>query len=430
MGIGGFWHPVPAVLRKDTAMKKTIMKKYANLLIKQGVNIKKGQELVIVADVEAAPFVALLTAEAYRAGASEVRVDWAMTELTKLHYRYQTRKKLCEVPEWKIEKLKHDADVLPARIRLICEDPDGLASVNQEKLAAANAAFGKVSKKFREQTENKYQWLVCAIPGKAWAKKVFPNERPAAAVEKLWEAILSTVQCGADNDAIAAWDAKNASFAARCEKLNAKHFDYLEYKSANGTDFRCSLMESSMWCGGGEYAENGIYFNPNMPTEEIFTTPKKGCCEGRLVAAMPLSLRGTLVENFYIDFKDGKAVSWHAEKGEEALTKLIETDEGSRMLGELALVPKNSPIAESGLLFYNTLFDENASCHVALGNGYTSCVRDYSEKTLAEMREEGVNDSMIHVDFMVGAKDLCITGYKDGKATPVFVNGTWAPEFE
>lgn len=423
-------HPVPAVLRKDTAMKKTIMKKYANLLIKQGVNIKKGQELVIVADVEAAPFVALLTAEAYRAGASEVRVDWAMTELTKLHYRYQTRKKLCEVPEWKIEKLKHDADVLPARIRLICEDPDGLASVNQEKLAAANAALGKVSKKFREQTENKYQWLVCAIPGKAWAKKVFPNERPAAAVEKLWEAILSTVQCGADNDAIAAWDAKNASFAARCEKLNAKHFDYLEYKSANGTDFRCSLMESSMWCGGGEYAENGIYFNPNMPTEEIFTTPKKGCCEGRLVAAMPLSLRGTLVENFYIDFKDGKAVSWHAEKGEEALTKLIETDEGSIMLGELALVPKNSPIAESGLLFYNTLFDENASCHVALGNGYTSCVRDYSEKTLAEMREEGVNDSMIHVDFMVGAKDLCITGYKDGKATPVFVNGTWAPEFE
>ena len=423
-------HPVPAVLRKDKAMKKTIMKKYANLLIKQGVNIKKGQELVIVADVEAAPFVALLTAEAYRAGASGVRVDWAMTELTKLHYRYQTRKKLCSVPEWRVEKLRHDAEVLPARIRLICEDPDGLASVNQEKLAAANAAFGKVSKKFREQTDNKYQWLVCAIPGRAWAKKVVPNERPAAALEKLWEAILSTVLCGADNDPVAEWDAKNAAFAARCEKLNAKHFDYLEYKSANGTDFRCSLMESSLWCGGGEYCENGIYFNPNMPTEEIFTTPKKGCCEGRLVAAMPLSLRGTLVEDFYIDFKDGKAVNWHAEKGGEALTKLIETDEGSRMLGELALVPKDSPIAKSGLLFYNTLFDENASCHVALGSGYTSCVKDYTEKTLAEMREEGVNDSMVHVDFMVGAQDLCITGYKDGKATPVFINGSWAPEFE
>ena len=220
-------------------------------------------------------------------------------------------------------------------------------------------------------------------------------------------------------------ETKNAAFAARCEKLNAKHFDYLEYKSANGTDFRCSLMESSLWCGGGEYCENGIYFNPNMPTEEIFTTPKKGCCEGRLVAAMPLSLRGTLVEDFYIDFKDGKAVNWHAEKGGEALTKLIETDEGSRMLGELALVPKDSPIAKSGLLFYNTLFDENASCHVALGSGYTSCVKDYTE-----MREEGVNDSMVHVDFMVGAQDLCITGYKDGKATPVFINGSWAPEFE
>jgi aminopeptidase len=185
-------------------------------------------------------------------------------------------------------------------------------------------------------------------------------------------------------------------------------------------------MKESVWCGGGEFTLDGVYFNPNMPTEEIFTTPMKGKCDGRLVSTMPLSARGTLIENFFIDFENGKAVSWGAEKGEEALGKIITTDEGSRQLGELALVPVDSPIAKSGLLYYNTLFDENASCHVALGMGYTSCVEGFEEKTLAEMQEIGVNDSMIHVDFMIGAEDLCITGYKDGKATPIFVNGKWA----
>ena len=407
-------------------MKKSLQRKYAKLLIKQGVNIQKGQQLNIMTDVEAADFVAILAEEAYRAGAGNVRVDWSSTQLTKLAYRHRTVRSLCDIPNWSVEKAKHDSEILPARIRLICEDPDALASVNQEKVAKASIAASKVMKPYRDAMDNKHQWLVCAIPGKAWAKKVFPNDRTSVAVEKLWKAILDTVMCHEETDCIAAWDKKNNDFKAKCDWLNAQQFDYLEYRSSNGTNFTCELMKESVWCGGGENTLGGVYYNPNMPTEEIFTTPKKGKCNGRLVSTMPLSVRGSLVENFYIDFEDGKAVSWHAEKGEEALTKLINTDEGAHMLGELALVPKNSPICESGILYYNTLFDENASCHVAIGMGYTGCVKGFENKTLDELHEMGVNDSMIHVDFMIGADDMNITGYKDGKATPIFVDGKWA----
>lgn len=407
-------------------MKKSLQRKYAKLLVKQGINVQKGQQVNISADVEAAGFVAILAEEAYRAGAGEVRVDWSMTDLTKLAYRHQSVKRLCDVPDWYVEKAKHDSEILPARIALLCQDPDGLAGVNQDKLAKASIAISKKIKPYRDAMDNKHQWLVCSIPGKAWAKKMFPNDRTSVAVEKLWEAILSTVGCDEESDCIEAWNVKNDNFRAKCEWLNAQQFDYLHYKSANGTDFKCELMKESVWCGGGEYTLSGVFYNPNMPTEEIFTTPMKGKCSGRLVSAMPLSVRGTLIENFYIDFEDGRAVAWHAEKGEEALGKIITTDEGSRMLGELALVPKDSAIAESGLLYYNTLFDENASCHVALGMGYTGCVKGFENMTLDELHALGVNDSMIHVDFMIGSKDLCITGYKDGKATPIFVDGKWA----
>lgn len=407
-------------------MKKSLMRKYARLLVRSGVNIQKGQQLNIITDVEAAEFVNLLAEEAYRAGAGKVQVDWSSTELTKLAYRHRTVRSLCEVPDWQVEKAKHESEILPARIRLICEDPDGLRKVNADKLQKANIAASKLLKPYRDAMDNKHQWLVCAIPGKAWAKKMFPNDRTSVAVEKLWDAILKTVLCDENNDPVEAWNKKNESFREKSEWLNKMNFDYLHFKSANGTDFKCELMKESVWCGGGETTLSGVYFNPNMPTEEIFTTPMKGKCEGRLVSAMPLSVRGTLIENFYIDFKDGRAVEWHAEKGEEALGKIITTDEGSRMLGELALVPKDSPIAESGLIYYNTLFDENASCHVALGMGYSNCVKGFENMTADELHELGVNDSMIHVDFMVGSKDFTVTGYKDGKATPVFVDGKWA----
>ncbi len=407
-------------------MKKSLMRKYATLLVKKGVNIQKGQQLNIHADVECADFVAILAEEGYRAGAGKVQVDWSSTALTKLGYRHRTLKSLCRVEDWQVEKLKHEAEILPASIHVLSQDPNALASVNQEKLAKTNIALSKVTKPYRDAMDNKYQWLVCAIPGKAWAKKMFPNDRASVAVEKLWKAILSTVMCDEETDTLAAWDAKNETFAAKCRWLNEQKFDYLHYVSKNGTDFKCELMKESLWCGGGENTLGGVYFNPNLPTEEIFTTPAKGKCSGRLVSSMPLSARGTLIENFYIDFENGKAVSWHAEKGEEVLGKLLTTDEGSSMLGELALVPKNSPIAESGLLYYNTLFDENASCHVAIGAGYSSCIKGFETKTLEELKEMGMNDSVIHVDFMIGTDDMSITGYKNGVATPIFVDGKWA----
>ncbi len=411
-------------------MKKSLIKRYAKLLIQQGVNLQKKQPLIILADVEAYEFVELLADAAYKAGASQVRVDWSDINISKMGYRSRTKKSLCTVPEWERMKASEDAINLPARIRLICEDPDAFASVDADKVSAASIARGKVLKPYRDQMENKHQWLVCAVPGKAWAKKMFPNDRVGTAVEKLWEAILKTVGCDGTEDPNLVWERKNASFQAKCDYLNRKNFDYLHYTSRNGTDFKCELMPQSIWCGGGEYTLSKVFFNPNMPTEEIFTTPAKGKCSGKLVSTMPLSVRGTLIENFEIDFRNGKAVSWKAEKGEEALTKLIETDEGSGMLGELALVPKDSPIAESGLLYYNTLFDENASCHVALGMGYSNCVFGYEFRTMEELQKMGVNDSVIHVDFMIGADDLSITGYKDGVPTPVFVNGTWSDELK
>ncbi len=407
-------------------MKKSLKRKYARLLVKQGINVQKKQQVNIVADVEAAEFVELVVAEAYRAGAGNVEVDWKSQEITKLAYKHRTVKSLCDIPDWKVQKKKHESEILPAFIHILCEDPDGLASCDPKKVQSFNVAMSKLIKPYRDAMDNKYQWLVCAIPGKAWAKKMFPEDRTSVAVEKLWKAILDTVQCYEDNDVIEAWNKKNESFREKAQWLNQQNFDYLEYKSSNGTDFRCELMKESVWCGGGEYTLSGVYFNPNMPTEEIFTTPMKAKCEGRLVSTMPLSSRGTLIENFYIDFKDGKAVEWHAEKGEEALGNLLTTDEGASMLGELALVPTNSPIAQSGLLYYNTLFDENASCHVAIGAGFSGCIKGFENMTLEQMKELGMNDSMIHVDFMIGADDMNITGYKDGIATPIFVNGNWA----
>ncbi|MBR4950867.1 MAG: aminopeptidase [Clostridia bacterium] len=407
-------------------MKKSLQRKYAKLLVKQGVNIQQGQQLSIYADVEVAPFVEILAQEGYRAGAGKVVVEWTSTALTKLSYRHRSVKSLCDIPAWTVEKAKHESEILPAKIHIISQDPDGLAGVNQLKMQKANIASAKLLKPYRDAMDNKYQWLVCSVPGKAWAKKMFPNDRTSVAVEKLWNAILSTVMCDEETDCIAAWEEKNRNFYNKSQWLNQQSFDYLHYKSANGTDFKCELMKESIWCGGGETTLGGVYFNPNMPTEEIFTTPKKGACQGRVVSTMPLSFRGTLIEDFYIDFKEGKAVAWGAKKGEEALSKMISTDEGAAMLGELALVPTDSRIAQSGLLYYNTLFDENASCHLALGAGFSGCIKGFESKTLAELREMGMNDSMIHVDFMIGAEDMCITGYKDGVATPIFVNGKWA----
>jgi aminopeptidase len=315
---------------------------------------------------------------------------------------------------------------IPCRIYIESEDPDGLKGVNIEKMQKASMATYPIIKPFRDAIENKEQWTIAAIPSYKWAQKVFPNDTKRVAYEKLWNEILKTVYVDAENDASLAWENHNREFKERCDWLNNAKFDYLEYKSANGTDFRASLIPSANWLGGGETSLQGYYFNPNMPTEEIFTSPKKGFAEGKLVSTKPLSYQGQLINNFWIVFKEGKAVEWDAEVGKEQLDKMLGMDEGAPYLGELALIPCNSPISNSGVLFYNTLFDENASCHVALGKGFSNVLEGFDKLSLEECTALGINDSMIHVDFMIGTSDMNITGYKDGKATPIFVNGEWA----
>lgn len=407
-------------------MKKTMIRKYARLLVRGGLHIQKGQTLIVRADTEIYPFVEILADEAYKAGAGNVKPEWSNQALTRLEFRHRSVKALSAISEWEKGRMQEEADQLPAMLRLYSADPDGMKGIDAEKQNKVRQRRHPVLKPYRDQMENRHQWLVAAVPGKAWAKKVFPGERASAAVEKLWEAIFEACLVTEDNDPVEAWQEKDRLMAEKSSLLNSYRFDYLEYKNGLGTDFRCSLLPGSVWIAGGEETLGGVSFNPNMPTEEVFTTPMKGRCEGRLVASMPLSFRGSVIDHFYIDFKDGKAVHWDAEKGKDELDAILTADEGSCMLGELALVPYDSPIGKQKLLYYCTLFDENASCHAALGFGYTNCVMGYENMTKKELVDAGVNDSLVHVDFMIGTPDLSVVGYKNGKATPIFRNGKWA----
>ena len=406
-------------------MKKTVLKKYASLIARKGVAIKKGDTVVINAQLDQPEFVKTLAEECYRAGAAKVEVEWSYDPLNKIHVKNRSLKVLSSLEKWEIEKWNNRLEQLPAMIYLLSEDPDGQKGIDQEKNAKAIIARSKIIKPIRDKMENKYKWCIAAVPGEAWAKKMFPDLSRRAAVEKLWEAILFTSR--ADGDPVAAWDAHNKELADRCAYLNSLGLVSLEYKASNGTNLTVGLIENALFLGGGEYTLSGEFYNPNIPSEEIFTSPKAGSAEGIVYSSKPLSYRGELIENFSVRFEGGKVVEVHAQKGEELLKKLISMDEGAAMLGECALVAQNSPIAKSGLLFYNTLFDENAACHLALGKGFSNCIKDYDKYTLEECRSMGINDSMIHEDFMIGTDDLDITGItKDKKRIPIFRNGNWA----
>ena len=407
-------------------MKKTIQRKYARLIARVGANIQKGQAVRLFINADQYEFATILVDECYKAGASRVDIDWSWQPITKLDYRYRTLKSLSKVQEWEEARLKLMTEELPCRIFILSDDPDGLKGVNQTKMQKARMAKYPIIKPYRDAIDNRHQWTIAAVPSYVWAKKVFPELTKYQAYNRLWEAILASVHVTETNDPALAWQQHNENFKKRTEWLNAQKFERLEYRSANGTDFKVWLMPEGRWAGGGETTLDGVYYNPNLPTEEIFTTPCKGKAEGTLVSTKPLSYQGQLIENFSVTFKDGRAVSWKAEKGESLLTKMITMDEGAAMLGEVALIPCNSPINNSGILYYETLFDENASCHVALGQGFNECVDGFENLTNEQCKALGVNESMIHVDFMVGAPDLNITGYKNGKAVPVFVNGEWA----
>lgn len=406
-------------------MKKTVLRKYAQLIAKCGVNVQKGQEVEIMAEFDQPEFVRLVVEECYKLGAAKVIVDWTDQKTTKLHAKYRSLETMSKMEKWEKERWQHRVDEIPCRIYIESEDPDGLKGVDQNKMQKANQKLYPIIRKYRDQLENKYQWCICAVPGEAWARKLFPGMRKSQAIEKLWDAILSTSRV--TDDPVKAWEEHNKDLLSRCSYLNSLGIDELHYTAGNGTDLTVGLMELSQFNGGGDTSLSGIYFNPNIPSEECFTSPKRGRAEGIVYATKPLSYMGQLIDNFWIRFKEGRAVEWHAEKNNEMLTKMIEMDEGSHYLGECALVPVDSPISNSGLLFYNTLFDENAACHLALGLGFADCVKGFQNMTLDECRALGVNKSMIHVDFMIGCADMNITAKtRDGREVPIFRNGNWA----
>lgn len=402
------------------------LKGYAELIVRVGANIQKGQDVVISAELDQPEFIEMIVEECYKAGAAEVRVEWTHQPLKLLHVQYQSVERLGSVVGWEKQRLLHRAETLPAMIYLESADPSGLDTLDQEKWGKSVQMRWGVIKPIRDEMENKYQWCIAAVPGKKWAKKVFPELSDTEAVEKLWEAILYTSR--AEHDGVAAWREHNADLKRRCDYLNSLSLRRLHYSSANGTDLTVGLIPEAQFLAGAEKTlGTGVVFNPNIPSEEVFISPMKGEAEGIVYSTRPLSYRGTMIENFSVRFENGRVSEVHAEKGEAALKTMVNMDEGAKMLGECALVPYDSPIRNSGIMFYNTLFDENAACHLALGDGFANCIRDYDKYTLEQCREMGINMSMIHEDFMIGSEDLDITGItENGESVQIFKNGNWA----
>jgi len=406
-------------------MKKTALREYAKLIVRCGVNVQKGQEVMIFAELDQPEFVRMVVEEAYKAKAKKVIVEWNYQPLEKIHVRCQSVKTLGTVTEWQKARRQHMVDTVPCRIHLISEDPDGLKGMNMEKLAKARQMTYPILKPYADKLEGVQQWCIAAVPGEAWAKKVFPGMRTSVAMEKLWEAILYTSRV--TDDPIEAWREHNANLRDRCAYLNSLGIESLHYTADNGTDLTVGMIPEAVFCGGEEVSRQKISFNPNIPSEECFISPMRGKAEGIVYATKPLSYQGQIIDKFYIRFEGGKAVEAKAEVGDNVLQTMLSMDEGAAYLGECALVPQESPISRSGLLFYNTLFDENASCHLAMGMGYADTIRDHHEKTLDECRELGINDSMIHEDFMIGCDSMNIDAHcADGKVVPIFRNGNWA----
>ena len=409
-------------------MNQKILKKYADLLVRAGLNVQPQQEVLITASVEVYPFITMLVHSCYEAGASIVHVDWSCTAASVLDYTYARTEVLQTVRPWEEARYAQAAEDLPAMMHIMSDDPDAMAGLDAGKVAAVSQARSKVMKPYRSRMDGKFQWLIAAAATPAWARKVFPDLSEEDALDALWAEIFRTCYVTEDNDPVAERQEHDRFTLEKARWLTEEGFASLRYHSAGGTDFSVSLIPGAKWSAAGEINEtNGVFYIPNMPTEEIFTSPMAGACEGTLVATKPLSWNGQLIDRFSITFEKGRAVSCRAETGQAVLEKILAMDEHAVMLGEVALVPVESPISRSGVLFYNTLFDENAACHVALGKGFKEVLPDGNSLTAEEAEARGINDSLIHVDFMVGSADLSITGIKpDGTEVPVFVNGTWA----
>ncbi|MGI6230929.1 MAG: aminopeptidase [Tractidigestivibacter sp.] len=399
---------------------------YANLIVKKGVALHKGQELVLSIPVERADFARRIVSAAYAAGASHVTVRWRDDEVSRMTYENVDTDWFKTVPSWEREQLNSLAKAGAAFLFIEGADPSSLKGIDPMKPALAARAHNEQCIDYRNGMDFGYNaWCIAGAPVEAWAKEVFPELSPAEAVYRLWVAILETSRADGE-DPESAWETHNASFEHAKRSLNRKHYDALRYRSSNGTDLTVGLTAGHIWEGGAGRTQDGTVFFPNIPTEEVFTSPDRMRVDGIVHSVMPLVHNGQVVRDFWLRFEHGAVVDYDAELGRDVLKHILETDENSVRLGEVALVSKNTPIRQSGVLFYDTLYDENASCHLALGMGFPECVRGGLEMDKDQLVAAGVNQSAIHVDFMVGSDDLNIWGVSaDGTETPVFINGQW-----
>lgn len=410
-------------------MEQTLLEKYATLILKKGVNVQKGQPVFISSPIEGVEFTRMVVRKAYELGAKNVHVKWEDDELTLLKYTHAPDDVLRNFPDWAVAERESFAEEGAAFISIYATNPDLLKNIDPTKIAEATKAANQALTKFREYIMNdRVTWTVVSIPTVAWAKKIFPNLSEDEATKRLWDEILTIVRVD-DRDPLEVWDEHNETLKTMRERLNEKQYEKL-ILTAPGTNLEVGLPKGHIWHGGAAVSEAGVAFNPNIPTEEVFTMPHKYNVNGTVTSTKPLHYGGNVIDDFTLTFKDGAVVDFSAKKGEEILKHLLATDEGAKRLGEIALVPDESPISKSGLVFFNTLFDENASCHVALGKAYPTNMEGGPEMNEEALDAHGVNDSMIHVDFMIGSSKMNIDGVKaDGTKEAVFRNGTWTEQF-
>ena len=405
------------------------LRRYAELLVRRGVALQPGQELVLSAPVEGASFARVVAREAYAAGAGHVTVNWADDQLSRLEYESCPVEAFETLPAWKAEQLNSLAEQGACFLWLDGSDPDALVGVDPAKPAArAKASHTQCARYRRGLDFGENAWCIGGVAVAAWARKVFPGRSDEEATYRLWTAILDAARV-VDDDPESEWETHDAALAKSKRLLNDARYDALRYTSGNGTDLTIGLTARHVWEGGAARTRAGVAFFPNMPTEEVFTTPDRNRADGVVHSVLPLVHNGAVIRDFWLRFERGQVVDYHAEQGEEVLRHILETDEGARHLGECALISKNTPIRQSGLLFYSTLYDENTSCHLALGMGFPDCLEGGVDMTKEELLAAGVNESATHVDFMIGADDLNVWGVAaDGTQTPVFEHGQWTWE--
>lgn len=402
------------------------LEKYAELAVNKGVNVQKGQTLVITAPISAIDFVRTVTEKAYQSGAKRVYFEWSDDELTLTEFRYAPDEALEEYPDWKAQGYLELAKEGAAFLDIRTPDLDLLNGIDSERIAKANKAKAQALDAYKDYRMNNHvSWSIIAVPTREWAEKIFPDEKGEKAVIKLWDTIFQMTRVDQD-DPLQAWDEHREKLNEKAEHLNQKKYRKFHYR-APGTDLTIEFPTGYEWVSAGSDNDDGTPFIPNIPTEEVFTLPKKTGVNGKVTSTKPLNYSGNVIDNLTLTFEDGKIVDYQAEQGYDTLKQIIETDEGSHYLGEVALVPNSSPISRSGLIFYNTLFDENASCHLAIGKAYPFCFEDADELSQEEVDNRGANKSLVHVDFMIGSANLDIDGeMEDGTVEPVFRKGEWA----